>query len=399
MAEKVAIVDGVRTPIGALGGALKDLSAQRLGEITIRELLKRTNLNAKETDEVILGCCGQSSDAPNIARVSALMAGIPIDKPSYTVARNCASGIQALVSGCQNVICGDADIQIVGGVESMSNIPFVNRDLRFGRRLTNSALIDSLWEGLTDPVCGQLMGRTAENLVEEFKITRDEQDRYSLESHKKAFRATREGKFREEIIEVAVPKKAAGREVAPDIVREDECINIGLNLQMMSLYPTIFKENGTVTSANSCTISDGACAILLMSEKRARSMGYEPLGFIRSYAFAGLEPSRMGLGPVLAINKALQKAGMSMNDIQLVELNEAFAAQVIACQRAMNLDMSKVNVNGGAIALGHPVGFTGARLVLTLLREMKRKNLTAGIATLCVGGGQGAAIILQRNSS
>lgn len=394
--SRVAIVDGVRTPIGALGGALKDLPAQRLIEITLRELIKRTNLNPKDVDEVIFGCCGQSSDAPNIARVAALMAEIPIDKPAYTVARNCASGMQAIVNGYLNIITKNADVQIVGGTESMSNIPFVSRDMRFGKRLTNSALVDSLWEGLTDPICNQIMGRTAENLVEEFKITREEQDKYSMESHKKAFKATREGKFKEEIVQVSVPKKAAGRQVAPELVTEDECINVGLNLQMMSLYPTVFKENGTVTPANSCPISDGACSILIMSEEKAKSFGYQPLGYIKSYSFAGLEPHRMGLGPSVAVPLALQKAGMKLDDIQLIELNEAFAAQVIACERTMKLDMGLVNVNGGAIALGHPVGFTGSRIVLTLLKEMKKRNLSTGLATLCVGGGQGAALIVER---
>ncbi len=393
---RLAIIDGVRTPIGNLGGALKDLTAQALGEIVVRELLKRTKVEPAAVDEVIFGCCGQASDAPNIARVIALKSGIPIKTPGYTVMRNCASGIQAIVSAAQIVAAGDAEVLIVGGTESMSSYPFVNRDLRFGRKMTNSAMIDTIWEGLTDPVCGQIMGRTAENLVDEFKITREEQDRLAVESHRRAFRATREGKFKDEIVSVSVAKKVAGREVAPEVVAQDEGINPAINVQTLALYPTVFKEHGTVTPGNACSISDAAGAMLVMSEARAKAMGLAPLGYVRSYAMAGLEPERMGLGPAMATPIALKKAGMTMKDVQLIELNEAFAAQVLACQKVMGFDMGVTNVNGGAIAMGHPVGFTGIRIVLTLLKELKRRNQNVGLATLCVGGGQGAAIIVDR---
>jgi acetyl-CoA C-acetyltransferase len=363
---RLAIIDGVRTPIGVLGGALKDLTAQKLGEIAARELLARTKVPPDAIEEVIFGCCGQSSDAPNIARVIALKAGVPKRAPAYTVMRNCASGIQAIVGAAQNLAAGDADVQIVGGTESMSCMPFVSREMRFGQKLRNAALVDTIWEGLTDPVCNQIMGRTAENLVDEFKLTREEQDKLAVESHRRAFRATREGRLKEEIVPVSVPKKVAGREVAPEVVSQDEGINPALNVQMLSLYPAVFKEEGgTVTPGNSCGISDAAGAMLVMSEEHAKSMGLTPLGYVRGYAFAGLEPDRMGLGPAMAVPLALKKAGLALKDIQLVELNEAFAAQVLAVQRAMGLDMSIVNVNGGAIALGHPVGFTGIRIVLT----------------------------------
>ncbi len=395
--NRLAIIDGVRTPIGLLGGALKDFTAQALGEIVVRELLKRTTFDPAAIEEVIFGCCAQASDAPNIARVIALRSGIPLKTPGYTVMRNCASGIQAIVSAAQNVAAGDADVQIVGGAESMSSMPFVNRDLRFGHKLQNSALIDTIWEGLTDPVCGQIMGRTAENLVEEFKITRDEQDTLAVESHRRAFRATREGKLKDEITAVTVKKKVAGREVAPEIVAQDEGINPAMNAQTLALYPTVFKEDGTITPGNSCAIADGAGAMLVMSEARAKAMGLAPLGFVRSYAMAGLEPERMGLGPAKASPIALKKAGMVLKDVQLIEINEAFAAQVLACQREMRFDLAATNVNGGAIAMGHPVGFTGVRIVLTLLKELKRRNLNVGLATLCVGGGQGAAIVVERS--
>ncbi|MBI4565007.1 MAG: thiolase family protein [Planctomycetes bacterium] len=395
MPHRVAVVDGVRTPMGALGGGVRELSAARLGEAAVRELLARTKLDPGAVEEVIFGCCGQSSDAPNVARVIALRSGIPQRTPGYTVMRNCASGIQALVGACQNIAAGDADVQIVGGAESMSNIPFVNRDLRFGRRLRNSVMVDSLWEGLTDPVCGQIMGRTAENLVAEFKIPREEQDRLAVESHRRAFRAAREGRLKEEMFPVTVPKHVAGREVAPDVIAQDENVNPALNVQQLALYPPAFLEGGTVTAGNSCPISDAAGALLVMSEARARELGFTPLGFVRATAFAGIEPERMGLGPAVAVPIALRKAGAAMKDIQLLELNEAFAAQVIACRRVMGYDPAIENVNGGAIALGHPVGFTGIRLVLTLLKEMRRRRLDLGLAALCVGGGQGAAVVVE----
>ncbi|MBI4352949.1 MAG: thiolase family protein [Candidatus Omnitrophica bacterium] len=397
VSDEIVIVEGVRTPQGALGGAFKDCSAQRLGQIALRALLERTKLDPSLVDEVIFGCVGQGSDAPNIGRVIALMAGVPKTVPGFTVARNCASGIQAIVSGCQSILSGDAQILMVGGVESMSSQPYLNRDLRFGKRLRNSEMVDALWEGLTDPICGQLMGRTAENLAEEFKISREEQDRYAVLSHQRAFRAAREGRSKEEIVPVSVEKKAAGRPVPPEIVSQDEGINPALSEQTLALYPPIFKENGTVTAGNSCGIADGAAALLLTTRKKAEELKFgDVLGTIRSYAFGGVEPHRMGIGPTVAIPRALQKARLELKDMELVELNEAFAAQVIACEKVLGLRREILNVNGGAIAIGHPVGMTGARITLALLYEMKRRKLRYGIASLCVGGGQGAALVLER---
>jgi acetyl-CoA C-acetyltransferase len=393
---EIAIVDGVRTPQGMLGGVFRTLTAQKLGEVVVRALTARARLETKLIDEVIFGCVGQTSDAPNIARVIALMAGLPNKIPGYTVARNCASGIQAIVNGFQSLICGDAEVLIAGGAESMSSQPYLNRDLRFGKHLKNSELIDSLWEGLTDPICGQLMGRTAENLVEEFKITRQEQDQFAVLSHQRAFRATREQRFKDEIVPVPVPKKAFGKELPPEMITQDEGINVGLTEQILSQYPAVFKENGSVTPGNSCPISDGSAAILLMTTKKTKELGYTPMGFIRGYAFAGLEPHRMGLGPTLAVPAVLKKTGLSLEQMELIELNEAFAAQYLACERVLGLIREKTNVNGGAIALGHPVGTSGTRIVVTLLHEMKKRNLHFGLATLCVGGGQGAAIIVER---
>jgi len=394
--KSVVLVDGVRTPQGNLGGALKEVTAQKLGEIVVKTLLERTKLNPKEVQEVIFGCVGQQSDAPNISRVIALMAGLSIDIPAFTVQRNCASGLQAVVSAYQMIALGEADVVIAGGTESMSGAPYVNRDLRFGKRLRHSTTIDTLWEGLTDPIVNQIMGETAENLAAEFKISRKDQDQFAILSHQRAFRAAREGKFKDEIVKVMVPKKAAGKEMPPEPFTADEGPNPGLTEQILSQYPAIFRENGSVTPGNSCPISDGAACLLVMSEEKAKSLGYKPLGYIRSYGFFGVSPDRMGIGPTCAVPIALKRAGMALKDIQLIELNEAFAAQYLACEQVMKFDRAIANVNGGAIALGHPVGATGSRLLVTLLHEMKRKNLSTGLATMCVGGGQGGAMIVER---
>ena len=396
MTKEIAMIDGLRTPIGNLGGALKDVSNQKMGEWVIRALLQKTGIDPAEIDEVIFGCVGQYSDATNLARVITLMAGLPITTPAYTVARNCASGMQAVVNACQNILAGDADVQIAGGVENMSLAPFVSRDMRFGHRLRHSMMIDTLWEGLTDGFCGQIMGQTAENLAEEFQISRQAQDAFAVESHKKAFRATREGRFKDEIVTLSIPKKAAGKEVAPETFAQDEGPNIALTTQMLSLYPSLFKEGGTVTAGNACPISDGAAALLLMSKEKAQSLGMTPLGYVRAYASVGVEPHRMGIGPAAAIPKALQKAHLSLSDIELIEINEAFAAQYLAVERTLGLERERVNVNGGAIALGHPVGMSGTRLILTLLKEMQRRGLSLGVASLCVGGGIGSAMVLER---
>ena len=278
----------------------------------------------------------------------------------------------------------------------MSLAPYVSRDMRFGQRLKHSQMIDSIWEGLTDGFCGQIMGRTAENLAEEFQISRQEQDQHAVESHKRAFRATREGKFREEIVPVSIPKKMAGKAVTPELFGQDEGPNIALTEQMLALYPSIFKENGSVTPGNACPISDGAAALIIMSGEKAKQLGKEPLGYVRSYASVGVEPSRMGIGPAVAIPVALKKANLSLSDIELIEVNEAFAVQYLAVERTLGLKRDITNVNGGAIALGHPVGMSGTRLIITLLKEMKRRNLSLGVASLCVGGGLGSAMVLER---
>ena len=399
--KDVVIVSPLRTPVGAHGGALRSLRAQDLAAIVFKAVLERTGIDPGILDEVILGNIGQPSDAANIGRVAALMAGIPIHVPGFTVQRNCASGIQSITSAYQAIQAGDGEIYLVGGTESMSNIPYILKGARWGYKLRHAELTDALWEGLTDPICGQIMGRTAENLAEKYNISRQEQDEYAVNSHKKAFMAQRMGKFNDEIVPVEVTKKVAGQEVAREMVTQDEGINPGLTVQKAALYPPVFKEGGTVTPANSCPISDGAAAMIVCTAEKAAQLGLKPTARIVSYAYAAVDPAYMGIGPAFAMPKALKRAGLKLEDIDVIELNEAFAAQVLAVAKEMqnqgfDWDWSKVNPNGGAIALGHPVGCTGAKLVATITHEMQRRKARYGIVTMCVGGGQGGCLILER---
>ena len=397
--KEVVVVGAVRTAIGRHGGGLKTITAQDLAAQVMKEVLQRTQLDPALIDDVILGCCGQMSDAPNIGRVAALMAGIPDEVPGYTVQRNCASGQVAMTNAFQAIQAGDGEIFMCGGTESMSNAPYMVRGARWGLKLRHTTFIDSLWEGLTDPVYNVTMGMTAENLAEKYDISRQEQDEFAVQSHKKAFMATRMGKFKDEIVPVEVKKRVAGQEVASEFITQDECINPGLSVQKAALYPTVFKKGGSVTPANACPISDGAAACLVVTAEKAKELGLEPMAYIRGYAYAGVDPRIMGIGPAHAVPKALQKAGLKLTDVELIELNEAFAAQAISVGRELakdGWDWEKVNVNGGAIALGHPVGCTGTRIVVTLLHEMLKRDLSIGLATECVGGGQGAAIVLER---
>jgi acetyl-CoA C-acetyltransferase len=398
--KDIVIAGAVRTAIGSHGGGLRSQRAQDLAEIVFRAVFERTGLDPADLDEVILGNIAQPSDAANIGRVAALMAGVPIEVPGFTVARNCASGIQSITSAVQAINSDDGELFLVGGSESMSNIPYILKNARWGLKLRHSELTDGLWEGLTDPIANQIMGRTAENLVERYEITREEQDEYAVMSHKKAFIATRMEKFKEEIVPVEVVKKVAGQEVARESITQDECINPALSVQKAALYPAIFKEGGSVTPANACPISDGAAAMLVMTVDKAQELGIQPEARIVAYAFAAVDPAYMGLGPAYAIPKALDRAGLKLKDIEVIELNEAFAAQVLADDlelknQGYELDMEIVNPNGGAIALGHPVGATGARQVATLLPELRRRNAKYGLVSMCVGGGQGGALILE----
>lgn len=397
--KEVVIVGGVRTPIGSHGGAFRTLTAQYLASLVFKEVIQRTGIDANVFDDVILGCIGQQSDAPNISRVAALLAGVPVHVPGFTVQRNCVSGMVALTAAYQAIQAGDGEAYLCGGVESMSTAPYVVRGARWGLKLRHDTFTDTLWEGLTDPVCGMMMGYTAENVAMMYGISREEQDKFAVQSQQKAFRATRMGRFRDEIVPVRVSKKVAGQEVAYEDILQDETINQGLTVQKAALYPTVFKKGGTVTPANSCPISDGAAATIVMTADKAKELGLKPWAAIRSYAYTALPPDIMGLGPAFSVPAALKKAGWKLSDIDLLEINEAFAAQSMAVGMELEdqgWDWEKVNVNGGAIALGHPVGSTGCRLMVTLLHEMAKRNVTRGLITACVGGGMGGTIVVER---
>lgn len=423
--ERIAIVEGIRTPFCKMGTNFNNLSAQELGRIAARELIERTSFDVKNIDEVIFGCVGQPADAANISRVIALLAGIPKTVPSFTVHRNCASGIEAVVSAALKIQQGEGRCILAGGTESMSNIPFFFTKesqeifMELSRAKTLPARLAAFLKfrphhfnpkiglqlGLTDPVCGLNMGQTAEVLVKEFGITRKEQDEFALRSHQKAL-ASREI-LREEIVPVIPGPKYKEAVIDDNGPREGQTYEA-----LAKLKPFFEKGTGTVTAGNSSQVTDGAAALLVMSESRAKELGLKPLGFIRGFAFAGVEPNRMGIGPAHAIPKVLKKAGLKLSDMQAVEINEAFAAQVIACLRALaspqfskqfgyegytgDINPEILNIHGGAIALGHPVGTTGARLILTMLKHLKRANLNLGLISLCVGGGQGAAVVLEQ---
>lgn len=391
--EHVVITSGVRTAIGSFGGSLKDYPAPDLAGLVVKEALRRSKVEPEAVGDVIIGQCMQRTDELPTGRLAALKAGLPIQVPGVTIQRNCASGMQAIVYSAQQIMLGDMDIAVAGGVEVMSRVPYTLDKARWGLRLQHATLADGIWDGLTDSWSGLIMGLTAENLAEKYKITREEQDTIALKSHNCAEKAIKEGKFKDEII----PVEIKGKKGEVTLFEQDEHVRMGLTLEPLSALKPTFKKNGTVTAGNASGINDAACAVVLMSEKEANRRGLEPLGRLVAYAIAGVEPELMGYGPVPATKKALEKAKMKLDDIELIELNEAFAAQYLACEKLLGLNRDITNVNGSGIALGHPVGCTGARIVLSLLNEMKRRNLKYGLATLCVGGGMGMTTIWARD--
>jgi len=390
--RNVVITSAVRTAIGYFGGTLKDVLPADLAKVVIKEAMDRSSVKGEKIDDVILGCILQRSDEPNVGRVAALKAGVPVEIPGYTINRLCASGLQTVVNAAQAIKLNDADIIVAGGVENMSAAPYVLRGARWGYRLRHGEIIDTLWEGLTDPIRNIIMGVTAENLAEKYSITREEQDEYAARSQMRATRAIAEGRFKKEIVPVMVPQKR-GEPIKFEI---DEFPRAGISKEKLALYPTVFKKRGTVTPGNSCGLNDGAAALIVMGDDIAKKRGLKPIAKILSYAVAAVDPAIMGIGPVYAIPKALKKANLKLEDMDLIELNEAFAAQVLAVDRELHFDHDKLNINGGAIALGHPVGCSGARVLVTLLYAMKDKDAKYGLASLCVGGGQGIAMVVER---
>lgn len=389
----VVIVAAARSAIGRFGGSLRDFLPAQLTAIVFDAVIQRAGIPKENVDEVILGNCLQRSDETNTARVAALKAGFPKEVTAFTVQRNCASGMQAITSGVQEIIVGEADIVVAGGVECMSSAPYVLKTARWGQRLQHGELTDTVWEGLTDPIAHILMGETAENLAEKYHITREEQDEIAYRSHRNAIAAIEAGKFKEEIVPVEIP----GKKGEVQIFDTDEHPRRDVSLESLAKLPPAYRPGGTVTAGNASGINDGAAAVVLTSAHKAAELGLKPLGRIIGYSVAGVEPELMGYGPVPAVQKLLRKTGLKLDDFGLIELNEAFAAQYLVCEKLLGLNREITNVNGSGVALGHPVGCTGARIVVTLLYEMARRNTELGLATLCVGGGMGMAMAIARD--
>lgn len=392
MKENIVIVEAVRTPVGRYGGVLKNLNSGELAAIAIKETIARAGITSDLIDEVILGEVRQTTESSNVARVAALRAGVPDTSPAYTINRLCASGMQAVASAVQQIQSGQAEILVAGGTESLSHAPIYLRNSRFGGDKTT--LVDSNLEAGQQPneIYGnQLgMGITAENVAEKYQITREDQDAFAAESQRRAAEAIEKEVFDEEIIPVETKSRRQ-----TNLVKHDEHPRPGTTVEKLSMLKPVFKEGGTVTAGNSCGRNDGAVAMLVMREEKARELNLQPLARVVDWSTSGVSPEIMGIGPVPAVKKLLERTKMQLKDIGLFELNEAFAAQALAVIRELGLQADKVNVNGGAIALGHPLGATGARILTSLMYEMKRKNERFGIATLCVGGGQGMAIMVE----
>ena len=387
----VYVLSAVRTPIGKFGGAFASLTAAELGGAAARAAIERSGLPAAAVDETIIGHARQAGGGPNTARQVSRRAGLPDAVPAFTVNKACASSLKAITLGALTIAAGENDVVLAGGTECMSATPYLLPRVRFGMRMGHAELVDAMYrDGFLCPLCGQLMGETAETLAREYGILRAEQDAYAAESQRRAGRAKAEGRFRDEIVPVSVAAKRGDV-----LVSEDEHPRPDTTAEALAKLPPVFDPQGTVHAGNSSGITDGAAALVLASEEEVARAGVEPLGRVAAWTSAGVDPARMGIGPVPAVRALLEKTKLTLADVDLVELNEAFAAQVVACARDLPLELAKVNVNGGAIALGHPIGATGARIATTLLHEMRRTGAQRGIATLCVSGGMGMAVLFE----
>ncbi|MFL6279802.1 MAG: acetyl-CoA C-acetyltransferase [Vicinamibacterales bacterium] len=390
--DEAVILSACRTPIGSFGGVFKDLSAADLGATVIREAIARAGIAAKDIGDVMMGCVLQAGVGMNVARQAALKAGVPVEVPAETINRVCGSGMSAVVHAVEAVKAGFVDLIVAGGTESMSNAPFLLKGARWGYRMGNGEVIDSmLGEGLVCSIKGCHMGNTAEEIVRRYNVSREDQDAFALESQQRAERAVAAGIFDREIVPVDVPQ----RKGAPLRVARDEYPRAGTTMAKLTALKPAFATNGTVTAGNSSGINDGAAALVIATEKKARELGHKPLARILSYCTTGVDPMVMGMGPVEAITKALERAKLATNDLDLIELNEAFAAQSLAVVRELKLDPAKVNVHGGAIALGHPIGASGARVLTTLSHALQARGGRHGVASLCVGGGMGTAMVIE----
>ena len=396
--REVVIVDGCRTAVGTIGGTLRDVLPEELARVVIQGVLDRTGIDPKEIDEVIMGHCRQSSDNPNIARIASLRTPIPEETPAYTVMRQCASAMTAVVNGVMSVQVGDTDVVIAGGTESMSTAPFYVRGARWGLGTGNVTLYDSLTEGQFQAQPQEKYGKFnmgmagGEHIVDAFGVTREQMDKFSFESQRRAAAAIREGKFKDEIVPVIIPQKKGD----PKVFDTDEFPRESTLEQLQKLKPAFKPDGGTVTAGSSSGRNDGASALLIMSREKADELGLKPLARFVSYAVAGVDPRIMGIGPVPAVKKALARANMTLDQMELIELNEAFAAQSLAVIEQLGFNTDITNVNGGAIALGHPVGSSGCRIIVTLLHEMIKRDNKFGLAALCIAGGMGQATIIER---
>jgi len=391
--REAVIVSAVRTAVGTFGGTLKDIPAIELGKIAVGEALKRAKLKPEQVEEVILGNVLTAGQGQNPARQVLIRSGIPQEVPATTINKVCASGLKAVMMAAQAIKAGDADIVVAGGIESMSQTPFYVPGARWGYRMNDGALIDGMiHDGLLDIFNRYHMGVTAENVAEKFGVTRQEQDALAFSSQQKAGRAIKEGRFKDEIVPVTIPQKKGN----PLVFEVDEHPRPSTTMEALTALKPVFKKEGTVTAGNASGINDGAAAVVVMAMEKVKALGLEPMFRIKTYATAGVAPEIMGTGPIPASKKALTLAGLTVKDLDLIEANEAFAAQAVHVNRIMGWDLEKVNVNGGAIALGHPIGASGARILVTLLYEMKKRHSRFGLATLCVGGGMGGAMVVER---
>ncbi len=391
--QDVVIVSAVRTALGSFQGSLGSIPAVELGALVIKEAMRRAGVTPEQVDEVIMGNVLQGGLGQNPGRQAAIKAGLAQEVPAWTLNKVCGSGLKTVVSAAQAIMTGDAEVIVAGGMENMSLSPYLLTKARTGYRMGDDQIVDSLiHEGLWDAFYDIHMGVTAENIAEEFGFSRQDQDDYSLSSQQRTEAAIKAGRFVDEIVPVPIPQRKGD----PILFAQDEFPRLGTTAEALAKLRPAFKKDGTVTAGNSSGINDGAAAVVLMSKKKAESLGLKPLVRLVSWASAGVDPRIMGTGPIPASRKALAKAGLKIENIDLVEANEAFASQTLAVARELKLDMTKTNVNGGAIALGHPIGASGTRILVTLLYEMQRREVSRGLATLCIGGGQGIAIVVQR---
>jgi acetyl-CoA C-acetyltransferase len=389
--ERAVIVEGARTPVGKFLGSFADVTAVELGTIAAREAMGRSSVEPSDIDQTIFGHARQAGNGPNTGRQVSVKAGVPVEIGAYNVNIACGSGMKATQIGAQQIALGDAEVVLVGGMENMTRVPFLLPQMRLGYRLGNADVVDAMYrDGLLDPLSGLIMGETAENLVDMYDITREEQDVVALESQEKA----RDG-FDRRGAEI-VPVEVRGPKGSTTIT-VDEHPRTDTTMESLARLDPVFRDGGSVTAGNSAGLTDGAAAMVLMAESRAASEGREPLARILASSWAGVPPEIMGIGPVPATKIVLEKTGLSLADIDLIEINEAFAAQVIACERELKIDRDKLNVNGGGISIGHPIGMSGARIILSLAYEMRARNAALGLATLCISGGQGLAVILERS--